>query len=283
MKNVTMKARAGFSLIELLVSLTLTAVIGVAMTGLFVTQSRFLDQQQKAEYARNVTRSATNIMMSELRMLERDSGVVAASDSSITVRVPYAMGIVCATTSSLLTLSMLPVDSVMFADARIAGFAYRKADGSYNYVATTTTPALAGSSTACSSAGITDLTSQGGAKRTIATGGTTHPAPIGSPVLLYQVIRYHFGNSATVSGRKGLYRAVPAASIDEEIVAPFDTSARFRFYVNDAKTSQTAVPTNLKTLTGIDLILNSIEERPTNGVYKTIPARTAVFFKNRRT
>lgn len=280
MINVALKARRGFSLVELLISLVLTAIVGVALTSLFVTQAGFLDRQQKAAYARGVARSATNIMMSELRMIERDSGVTAASDTSITVRVPYAMGIVCATTATLITLSMLPVDSVMFADATIGGFAYRKADGAYTYVATTTIPALAATSTACSTAGITVVT--GGVKRTIAT-TALHPAPIGAPVLLYQTVRYHFGNSAAVSGRKGLFRAVPAASIDEEIVAPFDTSARFKFYVNDAKTSQTAAPANLRTLTGLDLILNSVSERPTNGVYTVVKSNTAVFFKNRRT
>ncbi|MEO5511842.1 MAG: prepilin-type N-terminal cleavage/methylation domain-containing protein, partial [Longimicrobiales bacterium] len=206
MTNGNAANRAGFSLVELLIAMTLTAVIGGAMTALFVSQSRLLETQEKQQFARGVTRSASNIIMSEMRMIERDSGVVAASDTSITLRVPFALGIVCEATASLLTLSMLPIDSVMYAGATLAGFAYRKADGRYHYTATTTVLPLAASSTACATAGITVVS--GGVKRTIVTSSLI-PAVVGAPVLLYQTVRYHFSASTAVSGRRGLYRAVP--------------------------------------------------------------------------
>lgn len=280
MKNPIGTTRAGFSLIELLIALTITAVIGVAMTGLFMTQARFLELQQKQEFARGVTRSASNIMMSELRMIDRDSGVAAASDTSLTVRVPYAMGMVCASTATLLTLSVLPVDSATYTGASIGGFAYRQSDGRYKYVAAATAPSLNAGSTACSLAGITVVS--GGTIRQFATAALV-PAGVGAPVLIYQTVRYHFSASTAVSGRRGLYRAVPAASLDEEIVAPFDTSAKFGFYVNDARAAQTTAPTTLSTLTGIKLTLNSINEKPNpDGTYTVVLLSTAVFFKNRR-
>jgi hypothetical protein len=168
----------------------------------------------------------------------------------------------------------------MYAGATVAGFAYRSATGVYTYVATTTAPALAATSTACSTAGITVVS--GGTKRTIATTSLT-PALVGAPVLLYQTVRYHFSASTAVTGRRGLYRAVPAASLDEEIVAPFDTSARFRYYVNDSRTSQISAPSPLRQITGVELVLNGVSERPNgDGTYTKVPLSTAVFFKNRR-
>ncbi len=278
MTRAMARAREGFSLVELLVALSLTAVIGAAMTGLFVSQARLLEQQQKQEFARGVTRSASNILMSELRMVERDSGVVAASASSITIRAPYAMGIVCAATGALLTLSMLPVDQMMYDSARVAGFAYRKTDGTYHYTANTTTLPAVPTSTACATAGITVIS--GGTIRTIAT---TQTPTAGAPVLLYQTIRYHFAASAAVPGRRGLYRAMPAISVDEEIVAPFDTSARFNYFVSDAEIAQAAAPSPLRLITGVEIVMNGVSERPNaNGTYTRVPLRTAVFFKNRR-
>src|SRR5690606_29287486 len=90
-----LKNRAGFTLAEVLIALTLTAIIGAAVTGVFVSQSRFFDHQEKVGAAREVSRGALNIMMSEMRMLHQDSAIVSATDRRITLRVPYAFGFVC--------------------------------------------------------------------------------------------------------------------------------------------------------------------------------------------
>src|SRR5688572_13317886 len=122
-----LKSRAGFTLAEVLVALVLTAVIGAAVTGAFVSQAKFFDQQEKVSFARGVSRGALNMMMSELRMIERTGGVPTATvptNSSLTVRVPYAMGIVC-DNSSTLTLLRLPADPSMLAQPGYSGYAWR--------------------------------------------------------------------------------------------------------------------------------------------------------------
>src|SRR6185295_10344859 len=82
---VTMRRR-GFTLVELLVALVLTAVLGGAAVRLFLTQSRFFDLHVKQQSARSVSRSAVNGVLSDLRMAEAPNAVTAASTSSITVR-----------------------------------------------------------------------------------------------------------------------------------------------------------------------------------------------------
>jgi prepilin-type N-terminal cleavage/methylation domain-containing protein len=84
--------RAGFTLIEMLVALTLTAIIGAAITALFVGQERAFDTQTKLQSAREVSRGARNLITSELRMLERDSGVVSAAADELVLRVPAPVG-----------------------------------------------------------------------------------------------------------------------------------------------------------------------------------------------
>src|SRR5688572_32640870 len=98
-----LKARAGVSTAEFIVALTLTGVLGASLMGVFVTQSQFFDTQTEVATARSVSRGAMNLMMSELRMLESGGGIVAASPTSVTVRAPYALGVVCGATGGVLT------------------------------------------------------------------------------------------------------------------------------------------------------------------------------------
>jgi len=53
-----MSARRGFTLAELLVTLLIMGIVGTAVTKLFVSQSRFNDQQAQLRRARFVSRTA---------------------------------------------------------------------------------------------------------------------------------------------------------------------------------------------------------------------------------
>src|SRR5688572_5767133 len=279
-----LKTRPGFTLVELLVTMVLTAVIGAAITGVFVTQARFFDAQEKVAFARGVSRGGMNMIVSELRMLEQGGGIVSATNKKITLRAPYAMGIVCGNGSGRLTVSRLPVDSVTLSDAGFAGFAYRKSDGTFTYVETTNKPDRDQGISVCLNASVTVMTgstmNQMGRVEQFPFVPT--PAPtIGAPVFFFQRITYEFKN---VSGRTGLWRRVDSAAtpVDEELVAPFDTTAKFRFYVNDSPSAQTAVPSLLHSVTGIELTLDGLSDRPErNGTYQSVPLTTSVFFKNR--
>ncbi len=112
-------------------------------------------------------------------------------------------------------------------------------------------------------------------------------APTISPVFLWQYVAYEFKASAAYPGRIGLYRIEAdgtAGAKEIELMAPFDTSARFRFFVPGQDTSQTEVPALLTDIRGLDLVLNGAAGMP--GSAGTTPAvsrvTTAVFFKNVR-
>jgi len=271
-------ARAGFTLIELLVALTLTAILGAAITGLFVTQERAFDTQAKLQSARDVTRGARNLITSELRMLDRDSGVVSVSSEELVLRVPYAMGVVCGLSGGLV-VDVLPVDSAMLAYSAYAGYAVRDfATGRYQYVAKSAEPAGTGTSV-CTTNRITPVT--GGNPVQLLPAMSAAP---GAPVFLWQIVRYHFAPSQGVTGRRALYRQVAAMSLDEEVVAPFADSAHFEFYVDGSNAPVTTPPADLKRLAGIELVLDAVSERPrADGTHPLVRLRTAVFFKNRRT
>jgi hypothetical protein len=69
----------------------------------------------------------------------------------------------------------------------------------------------------------------------------------------------------------------------EELSAPYDGSAKFRFFVGSSLVAQDAAPADLSTIRGIELNMTGMSERaPRGGVAKQkAPFITAVFFKNR--
>src|SRR5262249_14707283 len=119
------QSRQGFTLAEVIVAMVILAIIGTSLVRLLMSQSRFFEKQNASREARVVSRAALNLLLSELRMVETTAGVVAASSTSLTLRVPYAFGIVCGTSGAVTTISMLPVDSVMNAEPGFSGYAWR--------------------------------------------------------------------------------------------------------------------------------------------------------------
>jgi Tfp pilus assembly protein PilV len=251
-------------LAEVLVAVVLLGIVGVGMTRLLSSQMRFFQRATGARDARAVSRNALNLMRSEMRMIE-PAGITAASGTSITVRVPYAMGVYCSSS----TATFVPVDSVTRATAVFAGYAYRDTalNAPYTYVASTTAPS-AGTVTLCTlGAGITPL-----------AGGVTG---LLSPALLYQEVTYALGASTLVSGRTALWRRV-TGGVNEEVAVPFDAASLFRYYVSGGTTSQANAPGTLSTISGLELVLIGESERDSPGTNapESSTTRVSIFFRN---
>ena len=105
--------------------------------------------------------------------------------------------------------------------------------------------------------------------------------------MLYQQITYRFDSSTAYPHRVGLFRRARANNaagfILDEIIAPFDTSAKFRFYVANADVSQPnpPAPAQLNTVRGLELVLAGSSPRAQQGKSSAQQALvTGVFFKN---
>lgn len=275
------KSRAGMSIAELLIGMVILAIVGMGLTRIMVTQARYFDHQKKSNAARNVSRGPLNRIVSDLRMVEALGGVVSATSTAITVKVPYAIGVVCVSQSNGTQVSLLPVDSSMFAGAGYTGYAWRNGAGKYGYVETGGLN-LDGDVTLCNTAKITTLTSEK-AKVVRINPGMTDTASVGTPIFLYRRITYEFKNSTILPGTIGLYRTVVTANTTEELSAPYASGAKFRFFVGSSQTAQDAVPAQLSTLRGLELVMSGNSEKiPIGGTQKAqAPFTTAVFFKNR--
>src|SRR2546429_9571878 len=120
-----MSDRRGFTLAELVVGMVVLGVIGAALTRLYLSQSRFYDQQGQLRRARLVSRMAINAALSDLRMGEATGGLVSATPIQATMRGPYAIGVVCANTGAQTTLSLCPAASTVYATAGFSGSGWR--------------------------------------------------------------------------------------------------------------------------------------------------------------
>jgi hypothetical protein len=269
-------------MVELIIGMVILSIIGMALTRILITQARYFDHQKIANLARNVSRGPLNRMVSDLRMVEALGGVVEAQQNYVIVRVPYAMGVVCATTGGATHISLLPVDSAMYAAPGFSGYAWRSGQGTYRYVEAGPPTVSTGSLAVCDAAHIQTLTAAN-AKVIQITPQLTDTASVGTPVFLFRRIRYRFRGSDAIPGSQGLFRTTMQTGVAEELSAPYDGSAAFHFFIGSSTVATVNPPADLSTLRGVELLLNGMSERNASGTtqkYKA-PFSTAVFFKNR--
>jgi prepilin-type N-terminal cleavage/methylation domain-containing protein len=295
-----MKVRQGMTLSEVMIALVLIGIVGAMFTKMLVAQGRFFNSQYGQRSARAVSRAPMNFLLSELRMVQDLRGVddAEADGKRVRLKVPYRFGIVCGTAGGATVATMLPADSAV--SATYAGWAWRAANGSYTEVVASDplradslrdVTGLGGEAT-CTDARIHKpiVNTAGGTKtgRVLELRPQSAAAPTISPVYLWQYVAYEFKASSAYAGRIGLYRiqadGTPGAQ-ELELMAPFDTSARFKFFVPDQDTSQVDVPADLTTIRGLDLVLNGAAGAPASSGSRPSVNRvtTAVFFKNVRT
>lgn len=285
------RRRSGFSLAELLVAVALLGILAGALTRLVIDQMRFFDGVQVSRGARSAARNSMNVMLSELRMVQDSGGVTAINpnNKSITVNVPYRFGVFCGTSGGVSTVSMLPVDSATLAMAVYAGYGWRhRVSGRYTMVPTTTQPVPSTSPTRCTGtaageAGIATITVNGRAGQVLdiqpAMASTT---TLGSAVHFYQSVTYTFSGSSMFPGKLGLWRTVGTGAA-EELMAPFASTARFRYFQAGDDTSRRVAP-DLALVRGIGLVLTAEGARRPAGRTTNTESRmvTAIFFKNTR-
>jgi len=287
----TFAKRAGYSLPEVLVATMLLGVIGGALTKLVIGQMRFFDNISNVRGARSVARNSMNVLLSDLRMVQDSNGVTAATTSSITVRVPYRFGVVCGNSPSVTpvktVVQMLPADSAILALAQFRGYAWRDTTGRYTVVSAVTAPVASTAASVCTDSALIKSVSINGRSSTIFDIVPIIPAanlpPPGAAVFFYQTITYSFAASTLFPGTRALWRN-QTNGVNEELMAPFDTSAKFKFYSLGQDTSSTTVPASLNNIVGMDIVLTALGARTL--ARQTAPTQakmvSSVFFKNRR-
>lgn len=270
-----MRNRDGFSLMELLIAITILAILGAGVTRMLVHNSRYVTKLDAMMDARQAARAAMHTVAVELRMVST-GGLIAADVKSVTARIPYAWGMTCDMETGDRIASLVPTDSMMFASATADGMAYRGITGGYTFI-TGITVAPSTATTACDDADNVKVV-PGGSLIAI-TGGD--PVAAGSLFYLYELVQYSFAPSIDLPGRTGLWRQAGTRP-NEELIAPFDTAAGFAFLVGSALAVQDTVPALLSQVRGLELrLLGSSEATPQGSTDPEVfDLRSTVLFLN---
>ena len=280
----------GITLIELMVAITITGIVGAALIQVMMAQNRSAGNNEAWRVARSVSRGSLNRLLADLRVAETSGALDFATVSGwdITLRVPYAFGVACNSTLPM-AVSLLPVENSLWSAAVFAGWAWRdEATEVYRYRraggATNATIFSPGTASVCAIPGDTIKTLPLG--RVVNLNASSFGTP-GSPsrgmnVFVYQRVRYWFDVSTALPGQVALWRSVLGSGTQEELAAPFDATARFRFYRVGSSTAQDAPPSTLSEARGIEIHLDGLSETVPQGssAPKRIALTTSVFFKN---
>ncbi len=264
--------RRGLTLIEVLLAIVLLGIVGVGITRMLSSQLRFFARGSAARDARSVSRNALNLTRSELRMAE-PAGVLAATRDSVTIRLPYLMGLYCSASSAM----FVPTDSLTLATAQYGGYAWRDTTANSAYTYVTGTSALSvGADALCTGVGLAKI--PGGTIYTVVPAmGALAPS---APFFIWQTVTYKFATSTLVPGRRALWRQAGSAAA-EEVAVPLDTASRFNFYTTGTASS-TTVPSPLNTMRGLEILIYGESERTSPG--RTAPEeslqRVSIFFRN---
>lgn len=280
----------GFTLAELLIATVLLGIIGVAMTRMLISESRLFDIQNARRNARAVGRSSTNVLFSDLRMAQDGASapgtMLVAKRDSIRARLPYAFGFVCGVGTAT-TVNMLAADSAVLAMSSYAGYAWRsRLTSQYTYVpmgSSTDLPVNSSTPTTCTAtARLRTDTISSRTSDPLDLKPVTAGAQPGAPIFLYQEVTYWFGGSVAYPGRIGLWRQATGGTA-EELVAPFASTAGFKFYTRNVDAPSTTPPAILDSLVGVAIVLDgaSVSNIPGRQPVKT-QMETSVFFRNRR-
>ena len=284
--------RAGFTLLELLVGTVIAGLFATAILRILVAENRSLATLAETRNARATARSGVNLLLSELRMVETEGGVEAAATDgkSLTVRDPFGFGLICQSDPTGMVVSLLPVDPDLFALPGFSGFAWKESTASpFTYLSAASGATLTDPGPVSACEGEPEepdrvLTLTGG--RVVSLGGPLSSVPpAGMLAMLYRRVRFEFKASGVFPGRIGLWATLlDAGPLTEEVAAPFDNTARFRYFVLNDATARDTPPASLADLRGLEIRLNAESGHAVAaglGGYRRAGTTVSVMFTNR--
>jgi len=201
------RGRAGFTLIEVLVSLVLVVLLGGVIFQVVQGESRFATVQAAREEVQQNSRGALEVLASELRSVQR-AGLVNATSTSITFLLPRVWGVSCGVNGGVLAALFPAAGGVAFDINSASGVLGDLGGGAWGPGANPVTnratvtalaainPALGVAGSPCN--GIRTTADPNGylVGRTIA--GTNIPnVPAGNTLYLYQYVSYDVAQNGT--------------------------------------------------------------------------------------
>jgi type II secretory pathway pseudopilin PulG len=217
---------AGFTIVEILITIVVAGVLGAALMSLVLGQQRFYGHSDDTINAQQNLRAAMDLMATELRMASPTDVMVARSDS-VVVRSDILRAVVCDVTAGD-EATVFVYDSVTSANLP-SGFRGTAYSGAYdstfvygdNFTPTNSTGGAAQAT--CTANGAPTGQPAWTYRRTTGWTGEFGAVPDrGSLIRWYGSLAYSFGTSGSNTG-DALWRNA------DELVTPFEVGAVFRY------------------------------------------------------
>lgn len=231
--RVSPAAEAGFTLVEILITLAISGVLATAMLSLMLGQSRYYERTDDQIWAEQSNRATFDLVSSEVRMASRFDLLAAESDS-VALRFDIMRAIVCdSTASDQATLMVYDTVAAWGLDGGFVGTAYSDpyvVDFEY---ADSFLPTTVGTGSGPKATCVANGAPGSGANNAYASlsgwgGNFTGGVPDqGAMVRFYSRLSYHFAPSAFFGSRTALWRG------NQELVGPFENTAAFSYLMDD--------------------------------------------------
>ncbi len=288
----------GFTLVELLIALTLFSVVMASTVGLLMSQRTLYDVQADRMALQRSIRASVDLMAGELRSVP-PGGVLAARPDSITVRYPIRWGLVCGLAvdgSGGGEMFLRAAEDALFEYQAQSGYGIREPDGDWIYFEEAD-PQWEGTLYAESlflckeGAGAkfqaTTTYNKDGSVKTYADTANadyvrfddfatvTGAAPVtASEFIVYSDITYLFAPSDFEPGTRALFRNMPGAQ--QELAGLFSDDAGFEYLLDNGQVRTNVGVGQLDMVIEVRIKALGYKEVNTSGILRSLEYNATV-------
>ena len=281
------RSQRGFTLVEAIVALTISSLLVILVSTVFLAQNRYYALQLQRSRAHDSARTVTELVSSELRSVMRGGFVVAESDRMV-VRSPMILAVVC---------DVLPGDRVVvhleggvaaLDTDEVAGFAIRDAgtsQWSYYDIPDWTTILQPGGQPQrdCAANGADTVGISDEFERLWRLDEYAPALPVlGDVLMLYREVEYRYQQSEMDPSGIGLFRGVYGETL-QELVTGMDSTAEFRYRAGSPSYVAPVGGPSLSSIDAVRLVAWSRQRPETGGQQDlTFGWSVNVFLRNSR-
>lgn len=262
--------QGGFTLVEAIVALTLSSVLVVLVSTVFLVQNQYYAIQLERSAAQDNARAVTEMVASEIRST-MFGGVVIAESDRLVVRAPMVLGVVCGhpghnrailhVEGGIADIDTDEVDGVAMRDSLTGEWSYHDADwGSYYQYSSA-------SAAECASQGA-DTTSASSDFLQFRRFNTYFGGlpDLGSVLMFYRNVEYTLATSGLDPSVMALYRG-PYGGTLVEFATGMDATAQFKYRTGGSTYADRVTGTsNLESIDAIRIEAQALRKPRTGGV-----------------
>lgn len=261
--------RAGFTLAETLVALTLSSLLVVMVSTVFLVQNRYYALQLERTATQDNARTVTEMVASEVRSIS-SGGVVIADNDHLVVRSPIVLAVVCAQpTGSRVSVHFEGGEGDLDTD-EVSGFAVQDPstlDWSYYDVDWSTINQSGGTPAGdCAANGADTVGAYDEFKQLRRLGNYHGSLPdIGDILMLYRNVEYQFATSEMDTSTIGLFRGIYGGTLTE-FATGMDTTAQFQYRTGGTTYANSVTGGSLDAIDAIRIGAHARRRPQTGGV-----------------